>query len=451
MVKSNEINHEYFEELCALSALGQISREEFEQLQLHLRSCVSCRGRHTEFMEILHEHMPILDPQNELFANSPNIAFHDSSYKQRFIQRALQEGIKIEGATPDQEVPQRLSFPSALPWRLLWPVRPQKYAFALALIVLGIAAGVLGNRWRESQSRNAQRLEVARLNNEIARLELRIGELSKPAGPPRDQLIRPDPLKSKPEVASAQNLEIELSNVRQNYTLAVAKSGILEEQLQKVSSELAMLRQEQVAVNRKDSLSDKVREMETALGRATEELEKLRRTHSMDASTIAAHQAHISELTERLNAQGDALERERELLTAGRDIRDLMGARSLHIIDVTDVDSQGTKRPFGRVFYTEGKSLIFYAYDLEKQRKPQDRYSFQAWGQRESKAGSAQSLGVFFADDQAQSRWILKYDDPNILAEIDAVFVTIEPKGGSMKPRGQQLMYAYLKANPNHP
>ena len=128
-----------------------------------------------------------------------------------------------------------------------------------------------------------------------------------------------------------------------------------------------------------------------------------------------------------------------------------MGARNLHIIDVADVDSQGTRRPFGRVFYTEGKSLIFYAYDLEKKRKPLGKYSFQAWGQRESKAGSVQSLGVFFADDQTQNRWVLKYDDPSVLAEIDAVFVTIEPKGGSMKPIGQQLMYAYLKANPNHP
>lgn len=37
------------------------------------------------------------------------------------------------------------------------------------------------------------------------------------------------------------------------------------------------------------------------------------------------------------------------------------------------------------------------------------------------------------------------------LAEIDAVFVTIEPKGGSARPTGKQLLFAYLKADSNHP
>jgi hypothetical protein len=128
-----------------------------------------------------------------------------------------------------------------------------------------------------------------------------------------------------------------------------------------------------------------------------------------------------------------------------------MGARSLHIIDVADVDSKGTQRPFGRVFYTEGKSLLFYAYDLEKRRKSLEKFSFQAWGQTGTKPGAAQSLGLFQADDQTQSRWVLKCDDPSLLAQIDSVFVTIEPRGGSSRPQGQQLMYAFLRANPNHP
>ena len=129
-----------------------------------------------------------------------------------------------------------------------------------------------------------------------------------------------------------------------------------------------------------------------------------------------------------------------------------MGARNLHIIDVADVDAGGDHRSLGRVFYTEGKSLIFYAYDLEKKRSSMEKFSLQAWGQQGPRSGSsAQSLGVFFTDDRNQDQWVLKYNDPKVLAEIDAVFVTLEPKGGSMKPRGEKLMYAYLKANPNHP
>jgi hypothetical protein len=31
------------------------------------------------------------------------------------------------------------------------------------------------------------------------------------------------------------------------------------------------------------------------------------------------------------------------------------------------------------------------------------------------------------------------------------VFVTVEPPGGSPKPTGQKLLYAYLNGQPNHP
>jgi hypothetical protein len=54
-------------------------------------------------------------------------------------------------------------------------------------------------------------------------------------------------------------------------------------------------------------------------------------------------------------------------------------------------------------------------------------------------------------DDQKQNRWVLKFEDPRILAEIDSVFVTIEPQGGSARPTGRKFLYAYLKANRNHP
>jgi len=37
------------------------------------------------------------------------------------------------------------------------------------------------------------------------------------------------------------------------------------------------------------------------------------------------------------------------------------------------------------------------------------------------------------------------------LEQIDAVFVTVEPAGGSRKPSGKPLLFAYLKVDPNHP
>jgi hypothetical protein len=457
MLRSGELNHERFEELCALAALGQISHQEFGELQSHLRSCSFCRARYADFMEILHEHLPLLAPQVELFADSPNISFHHSSYKQRFLQRARREGIAFPGETHLQGKKTDRNFWSPFGGPS-WTRHPLTFALSFILLVLLLIIGVTGQRLREALSRHAQASsQIATLNSEIATLRLRVRELSEPESSPESK-AQPFPLPPGKELArgfSRSNLneswlQTKLQRVRQDYATTVAKSRTLDEQLKKASTELTSVQSELAAVRSNIQQPDRLRETEIALRQTTEELEQLRQSRSAEVSMITAQQATIRELKEKLSSQAEFLEREAELLAAGRDVRDLMGARNLHIIDVADVDSTGTRRPFGRVFYTEGKSLIFYAYDLER-KKSLERFSFQAWGQRESKAGSVQSLGVFFADDRTQNRWILKYEDPAVLAQIDAVFVTIEPKGGSMKPKGEQLMYAYLKANPNHP
>ena len=453
MSKSSDLNHEYFEELCALAVLGQISQREYEELLPHLRVCNSCQTRKFEFMEILHEHLPLLDPQKELFSDFPNISFHHSSYRQRFIRRAQEQGIVFTDSTPRIHIQgrggrQRLSKRIA---RMLWPLGPRKLAFGTAMVFLGFVFGWLGQRSHSDHSElSVARGEISRLTSELAGLHQRIDKLTDDRQPPRTQ-VPPSQLLSSKDSTTSEALRAQLALVHHSYTTELARSRSLEEKLQKTSSELASAKGELAELQTKIQGTDHPHETELALKEAKEALEKLNRARSADLSALTAQQMRIRELSEKLNMQEDNLGRERELLVAGRDIRDLMGARSLHIIDVADVDSQGTKRPFGRVFYTEGKSLIFYAYDLERKRKPQERYSYQAWGQRESRSGSAQNLGIFFVDDQTQNRWILKYDDPNVLAEIDAVFVTLEPKGGSPKPKGQQLMYAYLKATPNHP
>jgi anti-sigma-K factor RskA len=103
------------------------------------------------------------------------------------------------------------------------------------------------------------------------------------------------------------------------------------------------------------------------------------------------------------------------------------------------------------VFYTKGKSLIFYAYDLDQQKGLKNASTFQAWGSRGTNWKQAQSLGIFYEDSAAKKRWVLRFDDPRTLAQIDTVFVTVEPSGGSHKPSGQRLLFAYLKIDPNHP
>ena len=108
-----------------------------------------------------------------------------------------------------------------------------------------------------------------------------------------------------------------------------------------------------------------------------------------------------------------------------------------------------TQKPYGRVFYTRGKSLIFYAYDLDQQTATKTVNAFQ--GRRGPDQPKAVNLGVFFEDNASKKRWVLKCDDPETLAQIDGVFVTVKPYGGSQMPSGKSLLFAYLRADSNHP
>ena len=141
------------------------------------------------------------------------------------------------------------------------------------------------------------------------------------------------------------------------------------------------------------------------------------------------------------------------MLSAGRDVRDLMSARNLHIVDVFDTDPKGKTRPvFGRIFFTEGKSLLFYAYDMPDAKLKEASYQFRIWGKKEGPNQRARNLGIFFSDDKSQKRWVFEYGDPKVLSEIDSVFVTLEPSNGDPnRPKGDKLMYAYLRGQANHP
>jgi hypothetical protein len=181
-------------------------------------------------------------------------------------------------------------------------------------------------------------------------------------------------------------------------------------------------------------------------------LDSLARQSAQDAERAKASEAKVSDLTGELQEQQDALEQRDELLAHDRDIREVMGARDLYITEIYDVAGTGeTKKPYGRVFYTRGKSLIFYAYDLDQQTELKRASTFQAWGRRGPDRQQATNLGVFYEDNATKKRWILKCDDPKTLAQIDAVFVTVEPNQGSHKPSGKSLLFAYLRVDPNHP
>jgi hypothetical protein len=235
---------------------------------------------------------------------------------------------------------------------------------------------------------------------------------------------------------------------KQSEVLAKAKNTQLnlEQSLQNRETESQRAGQEQ------GRLTEKLLAAQASLEKAQVELNALRQERSLVQSRAENLEAQIRELHGQLRDREQEVGKQQELLAHDRDIRDLMGARDLYIAEVYDVAKDGrTQKSYGRVFYTKGKSLVFYAYDLDQQIDIKNAATFQAWGSRGPDRQQATSLGVFYEDNLAKKRWVLKFDDPKRLEQIDAVFVTVEPNGGSRKPSGRPLLFAYLKVDPNHP
>jgi hypothetical protein len=181
----------------------------------------------------------------------------------------------------------------------------------------------------------------------------------------------------------------------------------------------------------------------------------LRADHDRYSLHTSSLESELTELRASNKDQERRLKDDEQYLTSDRDIRELMGARKLYIADVFDVDSDShTRKPFGRVFYTQSKSLVFYAFDLDHQAGVKNASVFQVWGQKDFQSNGQShpmNLGILYMDSESNRRWVLRSDDPKQLSEIDAVFVTVEPHGGSQKPTGKPLLYALLRKEANHP
>jgi hypothetical protein len=202
----------------------------------------------------------------------------------------------------------------------------------------------------------------------------------------------------------------------------------------------------------RDHLLQQVSADEDSL-RATEtRLKNLERERSEYVIRTASLETAVADLSRSLEERERLTAEQRDLLAKDRDIRELIGARDLYITEIYDVARNGdTRKAAGRVFYTKGKSLIFYAYDLNESPGLKNASTFEAWGQRGSDWHQASKLGLFYEDNSSKKRWVVKSNDRKALDQIDAVFITVEPDGGSERPTGKPLLFAYLKVAPNHP
>src|SRR5437870_4850776 len=99
MMNHERTHSEYFEELCALSAGGQISETEFVELRDHMQHCAHCRSAHADFIDVLHNKVPLVDPELKNPSKRADFFSETSSYRERFLTRARKQGLSVSNGT----------------------------------------------------------------------------------------------------------------------------------------------------------------------------------------------------------------------------------------------------------------------------------------------------------------------------------------------------------------
>lgn len=417
--------HDHYEELCTLAAGGHLDSAEYVAFQAHVKECGECRTAYCELAALITQDLPQADGAvKQKFATVLTKPLPDS--RQRFLRRARTEGV---GFSREVESPA----PSGS-----WQFRPAT-VLAAATVLVAVVVSLTTYHFRSvpdtarAQDASTAVQQIAELTRERDQLQARLSERLNATDSPA------------PEV-SRWRLQLEAQTRKINEMQRdLEQSKRTAESLQTTEAALKDSR------SRLTELEGQIQAKERQLAGATAEAADLRQRQNDSVVSLVAQQARISELSEQIRTEKAAADMERQLLAAGRDVRDIMGARQLHIVDVHDSDTKGKERvAFGRIFYSEGRQLVFYAFDLNEAKIQNAKHAFQVWGQSEGGSGRARSLGFLISDDKTQKRWALKVSDAQLLKEIDSVFVTLEPAAGGKQPSGQKMLYAYL-GEANHP
>jgi hypothetical protein len=422
-------NHERFEELCVLAAAGELGAAEQQELTAHLTTCAACNATLADMKELHGAWLP----ERPDFEIQRSFAA-ESQLRALILQKAASEGAQFSA---------QAGFPSAT----FAPVA-SAHAFStrrhIPWSVLAIAAGLLfaflgvETFHLRSQHQVAQTPVVAQVS-----VPARTNITTATESPELERL--------RAELRTSQSLQAKLET-----SLSEMRSGRedLQKRLADAEARARSLEQSNAsAVEEASTLRAQLAMASANEARAQEQLVAIKKSQSDRQVDVSVLEGEVRDLRARVSLQNASVSREQELMADGREIRDLIAARNLHIIDVYDTSGKGqTQKSFGRVFYTEGKSLVFYAYDLPA-RRPETKYAFYAWGKRDVSGDvKVRNLGIFYNDDQSQRRWVMKINDPALLSDIDSVFVTLEKSDDSTKsPNGKKLLSAYLGTPANHP
>ena len=462
--------HQEYLEMCALCVSGDISNGQLRKLDDHLEGCLECRRAFNELRVIESIGMAALSPVltresiagdikpvTERTARRLLARIEDRIHTPRMsAQDAPLTGVRFIARKPHRVNGEAGGFSRAA----LFLEGRAKNALSFSRTLLPYAAALLLTAILSIYSYHVGARKVAdvstgkltEIKTRADSLEAKIAELSRD----RDYVNAKLQESGNSIGVLTEKIKLQLNEITslegQRKELADRVQGAEAQRLASDSERLASDSERLASDSERDVLNRKLTEAQASLAAMQKNLELARQLQSNESLHATNLESHIDELAATIRDQDQTIRQQRDLLAYDRDIRDLIGARDLYVAEVTDVGRGAeTKTPFGRVFFTKGKSLIFYAYDLDKQPGVQRTSVFRAWGRRGPDFEQALPLGILFVDSSSKRRWVLRFDDPKALAKIDAVFVTVEPNNTGRRPSGKPMLFAYLRVEPNHP
>jgi len=416
-------SHEEFQELCALSLTGELTQEERARLDSHLIHCADCREALRQYERIVATEIPALGAEFYAEQDDGNAA---GSWSIEMAEKRLMQSLPRQVPSP-----RVLVMAQKISWQRHAPRLAMAATVVIACSLAGYLAGILherGLRPPPTPVPGIASLHSDPQNQNVQPATPRVAETPAPKQGQTPQ-ARSEFRRNEPELRRI-NEELEESED----ALAKEKAGLDRSEQERAD------------------LARQLSEVQANAQSLEARLHTIGDQTSRDTVQSLELKAQVHDLNNALEEKDREIAREQALLQQDRDIRNLIGARNLYIAEIYDVAKTGdTQKPFGRVFYTKDKSLIFYGYDLDQQGSVKKDSTFQAWGRRGSGQEHDISLGLLYQDDSNKKRWVLKLNDAKTIAQIDAVFVTVEPEGGSTKPSGKPLLFTYLRLDPNHP
>ena len=424
------------DDLCLDYLSSELSYEETKSLEDHLSECLQCRQSVGEYRTILRSGLSLIPDEagDDLTLDSVPWSIQEG-------EKRLYAAIEALAGTRDpfehvrdetKPLPRGTSEARLANFFLPSNLRVQLASAASLILaaVLGMYIYGIGLKRGREQS---QVVEQSKSDNAPWRAHL------ESLGHEKDQLE-----------SSLSDRELVISGLRAQLKEQRKQNEALQATF--LAADQEAREQTEEASAERNTLVRKVEDEQGLLAATQKKLDALEQAKASDAVRVTSLENQIHFMSQLLKDKDSTIDEQQRFLASDRDIRDLMGARDLYIAEVSDVGGNGKrKKPYGRVFYTKGKSLIFYAYDLDQEPGVRNASTFQAWGLRGPDRNTALNLGVMYVDNTTNKRWVLRFDDPEALKKINAVFVTVEPSGASPVPRGKQVLFAYLGEEPNHP